>query len=150
MDRTACTEPQCLFKGALYLYLTETCWRHTKFQLQLEQLWTLDIKMYVCFCAHLMYNSGNICWQQKLFLTKLAEKNLQGIILTYIRLLFHYLGGHVRAVTLFSSYKPTESARYSVTGSACRYFEPRASQVCSDVHRTRPVRKCRVVNNSYS
>jgi hypothetical protein len=23
MDRTACTEPQCLYKGALYLYLTE-------------------------------------------------------------------------------------------------------------------------------
>ena len=22
MDRTACTEPQCLYKGALYLYLT--------------------------------------------------------------------------------------------------------------------------------
>jgi len=21
MDRTACTEPQCLYKGALYLYL---------------------------------------------------------------------------------------------------------------------------------
>jgi hypothetical protein len=72
-----------------------------KFWLQLEQLWTLDIDMYVCFCAHLLYNSGNICWQQKSFLTKLAERNLQSIILTYIRLLFHYLGDHVKAVTLF-------------------------------------------------
>jgi len=33
------------------------------------------MKMYVYFCAHLMYNSVNICWQQNFFLTKLAEKN---------------------------------------------------------------------------
>jgi hypothetical protein len=25
MDRTACTEPQCLYKGALYLYLYSDC-----------------------------------------------------------------------------------------------------------------------------
>ena len=28
MDRTACTEPQCLYKGPLYLYLSACTWVH--------------------------------------------------------------------------------------------------------------------------
>jgi len=34
MDRTACTEPQCMYKGALYLYFTASqevshiLWKH--------------------------------------------------------------------------------------------------------------------------
>jgi len=37
MDRTACTEPQCLYKGALYLYLWS--WKSTA--IPLLPLWTL-------------------------------------------------------------------------------------------------------------
>jgi hypothetical protein len=31
MGRTACTEPQCLYKGALYLYLFSHKWSHALF-----------------------------------------------------------------------------------------------------------------------
>ena len=40
MSRTACTEPQCLYKGALYLYLL-VLWSRKSRAIPLLPLWTV-------------------------------------------------------------------------------------------------------------
>ena len=69
MGRTACTEPQCLYKGALYLYFTPNCvlrmcfrpikpsghYMYHKFNIQ--QFFVLPTQCIFEFCVDLKTNS---------------------------------------------------------------------------------------------
>ena len=69
MGRTACTEPQCLYKGALYLYLIIIFLFFFLRCLAAYLLVPLRNTMFLWHCVLLFYLDGVIFWEWKLFLT---------------------------------------------------------------------------------
>jgi len=62
MDRTACTEPQCLYKGALYLYLSlYVKGKDYHCHLSLSELWLLLLQRVVSLVRHSQLFLGRPC-----------------------------------------------------------------------------------------
>ena len=56
MGRTACTEPQCLYKGDLYLYLYLSACTRVTFTLPLPQcLYKGDLYLYLSACTRVHF-----------------------------------------------------------------------------------------------
>ena len=55
MDRTACTEPQCLYKGALYLYLLVP-WSRKSRAIPLLPLWTVRPVQSLSACTRVHFS----------------------------------------------------------------------------------------------
>ena len=104
MGRTACTEPQCLHKGALYLTLPKN----------LDQLWGSHTFLFIRYWGGYPFNAANACgpriknessYTNPTTTTTTTSMKTTGIISRHVTLRYVWITHNDRSVSLKIGYK---------------------------------------------